>query len=78
VYTGIRYYNRETRVGEPAKGRKHANLIYRDRSEWVGVPVPAIVSQGAVRPCAGENAGGRKAIPATDGALFAQQIGAVR
>ena len=45
VYTGIRYYNRETRAGEPAKGRKHANPIYRDRSEWVGVPVPAIVSQ---------------------------------
>jgi site-specific DNA recombinase len=30
---------------EPAKGRKHAPLTFRDRSEWVGVPVPAIISQ---------------------------------
>jgi hypothetical protein len=34
-----------TRAAEPAKGRKHAPLTYRDRSEWVGVPVPAIISQ---------------------------------
>jgi len=45
VYTGIRYYNRMTRAAEPAKGRKHAPLTFRDRSEWVGVPVPAIISQ---------------------------------
>jgi site-specific DNA recombinase len=34
-----------TRAAEPPKGRKHAPLAYRDRSEWVGVPVPAIISQ---------------------------------
>ena len=45
VYTGIRYYNRMTRAAEPAKGRKHAPLTFRDRSEWVGVPVPVIISQ---------------------------------
>ena len=45
VYTGIRYYHRMTRSAEPAPGRKHAPVTYRDRSEWVGVPVPAIVSQ---------------------------------
>jgi site-specific DNA recombinase len=45
VYTGVRYYNRMTRAAEPAKGRKHAPLTFRDRSEWVGVPVPAIISQ---------------------------------
>jgi hypothetical protein len=45
VCTGIRYYNRQTRAAEPAKGREHAPVTYRDRAVRVGVPVPAIISQ---------------------------------
>jgi hypothetical protein len=44
VYTGIRHYNRMTLTGERPKGRKHGRLVVRDRSVWVGVPVPAIIS----------------------------------
>jgi hypothetical protein len=39
VYTGIRYYNRQIRAAEPAKGREHVPVTYRDRAVWVGVPV---------------------------------------
>jgi site-specific DNA recombinase len=44
TYAGIRYFNSMTCAEEPLKGHKRAR-VYRDRSEWVGVPVPAIVSQ---------------------------------
>jgi hypothetical protein len=44
TYTGIRYFNRMTSDG-PAQGREHGRMILRARSEWVGVPVPAIVPQ---------------------------------
>jgi site-specific DNA recombinase len=45
TYTGTRYFNSMTREPEPAKGHKYARMIYRDRSEWVGVAVPAIISE---------------------------------
>jgi len=44
----MRYFNRMTRLDEASegrKGRKHGVYHYRDRSEWIGVAVPAIVSQ---------------------------------
>jgi site-specific DNA recombinase len=39
IYSGILYHYRATRSG------KHGKLLQRDRSEWVGVPVPPIIDQ---------------------------------
>jgi site-specific DNA recombinase len=48
TYTGMRYFNtmKEPRVpqnalGKTIKGRRE----YTDRSEWVGIPIPAIISK---------------------------------
>jgi site-specific DNA recombinase len=45
TYTGLRYYNRMTTVKNAPDGKsaKRGTLVYRDRSEWIGVKVPAIV-----------------------------------
>jgi Recombinase/Recombinase zinc beta ribbon domain len=48
TYTGIRYFNRMTLTKEtPAKpdAIKNGSHTFRDRSEWIGVSVPAIVPQ---------------------------------
>jgi site-specific DNA recombinase len=50
AYRGIRYFNTVRRVREyanPLFGIKHSTstLIKRDKSEWVGVKIPAIISQ---------------------------------
>jgi site-specific DNA recombinase len=48
TYTGVRYYNRMTTVKDAPDGKgagKRGTLVYRDRSEWIGVKVPAIVCQ---------------------------------
>jgi site-specific DNA recombinase len=48
TYTGVRYYNRMTSVKDAPDGKstsKRGTLVYRDRSEWIGVKVPAIVCQ---------------------------------
>lgn len=47
TYTGTRYFNTMTVVREiDEEGRKGKKmLVPRDRSEWVGVPVPAIISK---------------------------------
>jgi site-specific DNA recombinase len=48
TYTGTRYFNRIAVVYEPAKDGKRGKrrtLVQRDRSEWIAVKVPAIISQ---------------------------------
>jgi site-specific DNA recombinase len=48
TYAGTRYYNQmTTTIRPPADKRvkKRGKYVYRDRSEWIGVKVPAIVSQ---------------------------------
>jgi site-specific DNA recombinase len=48
TYTGIRYYNRMTSVKDSPDAKrktKRGTIVYRDRSEWIGVKVPAIVCQ---------------------------------
>jgi site-specific DNA recombinase len=48
TYTGLRYYNRMTSVKDAPDGKstsKRGTLVYRDRSEWIGVKVPAVVCQ---------------------------------
>jgi site-specific DNA recombinase len=48
TYTGVRYYNRMTSVKDAPDAKrktKRGTIVYRDRSEWIGVKVPAIVSQ---------------------------------
>jgi len=48
TYTGIRYYNRMTIVKDAPDDKgtaKRGTCVYRDRSEWIGVKVPAIVCQ---------------------------------
>jgi len=48
TYTGIRYCNRMTHVGESSgigTRPKGSKLVYRDRAEWIAVRVPAIISQ---------------------------------
>jgi site-specific DNA recombinase len=44
TYTGIRYYNRLTVVKDAPFGTEGTKLVMRDRSEWIAVKVPAIVS----------------------------------
>lgn len=50
MYTGVRYFNTMKVVREyanPMHGVEHTSkkIIRRDRSEWKGIPVPAIISQ---------------------------------
>lgn len=50
MYTGIRHYNTMSRVREyanPIHDIKHSSskIVKRDRSEWIGVKVPAIIPQ---------------------------------
>lgn len=47
-YMGIKYFNTRTYVKEsnnPLRGIKYGNKVYKDRSEWIGVKVPAVVSK---------------------------------
>lgn len=49
TYAGTRYFNAVrviTDYGNPLTGTKTTKkVIYRDRSEWIGIPVPAIISK---------------------------------
>ena len=48
TYTGLRYYNRSDLRGgrtTATASAKRGTRVYRDRSEWIGVKVPAIVCQ---------------------------------
>jgi hypothetical protein len=48
TYAGIRYFNRMTRVRKgDRQGKKliRGQWVYRDRSDWIAVNVPAIVSR---------------------------------
>lgn len=46
MYTGIRYFNMMTDQDSPKTYRnKHGKQVLRDRSEWVGVKIPAIISK---------------------------------
>jgi hypothetical protein len=48
TYTGVRYFNSMRRVMMPSTKRGstgYAKAVYRDRSEWIAVKVPAIISQ---------------------------------
>src|SRR5216683_801921 len=51
TYTGTRYFNRMIVVqdilgsGAQQRTRKRKKLAYRNRDEWIGIKVPAIVSQ---------------------------------
>jgi Recombinase/Recombinase zinc beta ribbon domain len=46
LYAGTKYFNKYTKMTIQGTGTKsyRANA-YRDRSEWIGIPVPAIVTQ---------------------------------
>jgi site-specific DNA recombinase len=45
TYAGTRYFNRMTRVKDERTKSRAGRIEYRDPSEWIGVPVPAIVSR---------------------------------
>jgi site-specific DNA recombinase len=48
TYAGIRYFNRMTRVKKADRQSKkliRGQWVYRDRSDWIAVKVPAIVSR---------------------------------
>jgi hypothetical protein len=48
TYAGIRHFNRMTRVKKgDRQGKKlvRGQWVYRDRSDWIAVKVPAIVSR---------------------------------
>ena len=48
TYTGIKYFNMTTqtkKLNNPLRGIKYGKRIYRDRSEWIGIKIPAIISQ---------------------------------
>ncbi len=48
TYTGIKYYNTRSYVKEPnspLRGLKYGKKIYKNKSEWIPVKVPAIISQ---------------------------------
>lgn len=48
-YTGVKYFNTMRVVkeyGNPLAGTKTTRkLVHRDKSEWVGIPIPAIITQ---------------------------------
>ena len=43
IYAGMRYFNRRTEVKDDPQ-RKRGRTILRDRSEWIGIAVPPLVS----------------------------------
>ncbi len=43
TYAGMRYFNRRTEVKDDPQ-RKRGKTILRDRSEWIGIAVPPLVS----------------------------------
>ena len=43
TYAGMRYFNRRTEVKDDTQ-RKRGRTILRDRSEWIGIAVPPLVS----------------------------------
>src|SRR5271165_3236396 len=43
TYAGMRYFNRRTEVKDDPQ-RKRGRTILRDRSEWIGIAVPPLVS----------------------------------
>lgn len=47
-YSGIKYFNKcfhkKTQIS-PLRMAKYGTKVYKDRSEWIGVKIPAIVSQ---------------------------------
>ena len=43
AYAGMRYFNRRTEVKDDPQ-RKRGRTILRDRSEWIGIAVPPLVS----------------------------------
>jgi DNA invertase Pin-like site-specific DNA recombinase len=47
TYAGTRYYNRITAATEAHKGKKliRGRWVYRDRTEWIAIKVPPIVSR---------------------------------
>lgn len=48
TYTGIKYYNTRSYLKEPndpLRGLKYGKKVYKNKSEWIPVKVPAIVSQ---------------------------------
>ena len=47
AYTGTRYYNRTTQEEPPADGtyKKRRKTVMRDRSEWIAIKMPPIISQ---------------------------------
>lgn len=48
MYTGMRYFDTMTDANEgqdPLHKKKARKMIYRDRRDWIGIPVPAIVSK---------------------------------
>lgn len=48
TYSGIKYYNKMKhfkRTDDPLVKIKYGKKVYRDKSEWIGVSVPAIVSK---------------------------------
>jgi site-specific DNA recombinase len=47
TYTGIKYYNRmiEPKVMKADGSKRRGKCLYRDKSEWIAVRVPAIITQ---------------------------------
>jgi site-specific DNA recombinase len=48
TYCGMKYFNTRSLLKQPTdsiRTIKYGKKIYRDKSEWIGVPVPAIVSK---------------------------------
>jgi DNA invertase Pin-like site-specific DNA recombinase len=48
AYAGIKYFNTRSLVKNPSnplRGIKYGKKVFKDRSEWIGVKVPAIVSE---------------------------------
>lgn len=47
-YSGIKYFNKcfhKKTQSSPLRATKYGTKVYKDRSEWIGVKIPAIVSQ---------------------------------
>ncbi|MBN1325548.1 recombinase family protein [Candidatus Falkowbacteria bacterium] len=49
AYAGVKYFNRKTSIKPDdrlnQKKHKYGKIVYKNKSEWIGVKVPAIVSQ---------------------------------
>ena len=47
-YTGVKYFNTRSLVKEPnnpLRGIRYGKKVFKDRSEWIGVKIPAIIPQ---------------------------------